>query len=464
MLPPTTSSLPTVAPKPRPARTILIAACALVVLLALVRWAGLPSAEVMPLFVAGVGVLIAMLFGVTILAWHLLWRPLPAGHRLAITSTLQASHRQILGVLLGIAGINIVVGGFWDEVWHRQYGIPFGEDLLWRPHLMLYLGFLLTSALAFGALFLLLRRGKGTLQQRFRADPIVGLLVLVGGFLIYALPSDPIWHLIYGEDISAWSLPHLLLTLSFTLIILLAAAILLSAVRLKPWSSLTRLAGAEWLVILLFSFALLINLQVLVTEWDTGSSFVVLHRPVWLLPALIVTMATLIGVMTNHATRAFGAATVVAVSALAIRLGLMAAFDYDGVSADPWLCALAPMVAIDLAYAVRLRRAGRPASFWITGLAALAGMAALSYPLINRLFPYPDITFANLPVMLLTSGAGAVAAAWLGAGLGDYLSTANKQIDESGAIVGRSRVIPAVALTLAMIFIVALVMTATPPM
>ncbi len=468
MLPFNNTHVATAPVRPKPIKAIFIAACALAVLLALVRWAGLPSAEVMPLFIAGVAILIVMLFGVSFLAWHLLWRPLPAGHRLPVTGALAAHHRQLLGILLGIAGINIVVGGFWDEVWHRQYGIPFGEDLLWRPHLMLYLGFLLTSALAFGALYVLLRRGKGTLQQRFRSDPIIGLLVLIGGFLIYALPTDPIWHLIYGEDISAWSLPHLLLMLSFMLIILLAVAILLSTAPAKGWTSLVQLRGSPWLAILLFSFALLVSLQVLATEWDTGSSFVVSHRPAWLLPALIISSATLSGVMANHATRAFGAAAAVAFGALLIRLSLMAAFGYDGISADPWLCALAPMVALDIVYALRLRRAGRPPAFWMSGLAALAGMALVSFALINQLFAYPDITLANLPVMLLTSGIAALAAAWLGVGIGDYLATANKQSMDlvvAGAepVAARMRALPAVALVLALAFIVVLITTATPP-
>lgn len=447
--------------KRKPLKALLLSACTLALILALVRWAGLPTAEALPLFMAGVAILVVMLFVVAFLAWHLLWRPLPAGHRQPVASALAGHHRQLLGILLGIAGINIVVGGFWDEVWHRQYGIPFGEDLLWRPHLMLYFGFLLTSALAFGALLVLLRRGKGTLQQRFRADPIIGLLVLVGGFLIYALPSDPIWHLIYGEDISAWSLPHLLLSLSFSLIILLAVAILLSTAPAKAWTSLRRLAGSHWLVLLLLSFMLLVLLQVLVTEWDTGSSFVVHHRPVWLLPAILVAVGSCIGVLANHTTRSFGAATVVAASALLVRLGLMTAFGYDGISADPWFCTLAPMAALDLTYGLHLRQSGRPPAFWLGGLAALVGMVVISFPLINRLFSYPDITLANLPGMLMASGVGALAGAWLGRGIGDYLGTANKQGTE--AVAGQVRALPAFALALALAFIIFLITTATPP-
>ena len=112
-------------------------------------------------------------------------------------------------------------------MWHRSFGLPFGEDLLWRPHLLLYFGFLSVSALAGVALLILLRgssdlQSRPSLQQRFRAQPVLGLLTLVGGFLIFAIPADPVWHTLYGEDITAWSLPHLILTISFAMIMFLA--------------------------------------------------------------------------------------------------------------------------------------------------------------------------------------------------------------------------------------------------
>ena len=51
---------------------------------------------------------------------------------------------------------------------------------------------------------------------------MVGLLILNAAFLLYALPADPVWHLIFGEDITAWSVPHLILLISFVLTQLLA--------------------------------------------------------------------------------------------------------------------------------------------------------------------------------------------------------------------------------------------------
>jgi len=41
----------------------------------------------------------------------------------------------------------------------------------------------------------------------------VGGLALMGFLLVYALPADPIWHSIYGDDLSAFSIPHVVLAL-----------------------------------------------------------------------------------------------------------------------------------------------------------------------------------------------------------------------------------------------------------
>ncbi len=130
-----------------------------------------------------------------------------------------------MAALLALGSLALMVGGFWDEVWHRKYGLPFGEDLLWRPHLLIYFGLLLPPALAAVSLVQIITRGEGRLPQRLRADPGMSLLVFLGVFLLLNVPADPIWHLIYGEDISAWSLPHLVLMLSAGLLALLGAAL-----------------------------------------------------------------------------------------------------------------------------------------------------------------------------------------------------------------------------------------------
>src|SRR5262245_37249239 len=188
---------------------------------ALAYWGGAPRRDAA--FFAGVIILLAALGLYGALVWALLFKPLPEeAPPLPRTS---ARSRQILALLVGICGVNFVVGGIWDAVWHLNYGIPFGQDLLWRPHLLLYSSFLLIAGFAFGGLNIVLKNGQGSLQRRFRQNPLVGLLALVSGFMLVIVPADPLWHMIYGEDISAWSLPHLVLAAGFSLVMIVSAMI-----------------------------------------------------------------------------------------------------------------------------------------------------------------------------------------------------------------------------------------------
>ncbi len=430
---------------------------------ALLAWAGLPAREQLPAFLLGAAVLGGLLVATGFVGWYLLLKPLPAGHKRPTASPLNPGHRRLLAALVAISGINIVVGGFWDEVWHRQYGLPFGEDLLWRPHLLLYAGFTLVVGLSFLGLIRILRHGRGSLQQRFRSDPIVGLLVLVGGFLIYALPADPLWHIIYGEDISAWSLPHLVLTVSFLLIVLLAAAIHLSTVPARQWDWLHRARGNDVLPLMMAAFGQIVLLQVLTTEWDTSSSFVVSNRPEWLLPALLVGVATFTGAWVTRATRLVGAGSAAGLIALGIRSGLVALFGYEGVTASPWIAALPALLAMDVWHAFRFARQGQPSGVLATAAAALTGAATLGYPLVNALFFYPEIGMGNLHAMLLTGFIAALGGSWLGARLGDYLGTANKQTAGADNISLSLRLIPATGLAGLLAFIAIFVITAAPP-
>lgn len=457
-----TNALPTLLNRLKVPATIAVV---LAVFVGLVYWAGLPPASARPLFVAGVAVLIGCTFAFGGVVWHLLARPLPAGHAVPAAVGLSAAQRQLLAVLVGISGINIVVGAFWDEVWHRQYGVPLGEDLFWRPHLMLYFGFLLVMGLAGAGLFMLVKRGRGSWQQRFRAQPVVGLLVLVGGFLVYALPADPLWHLIYGEDISAWSLPHVILFLSFLFIIILAAAIQLSTMSEKKWSGLQRLSREEPFLYLVLSFVLLAGLQLLTTEWDTGTRYVMPNRPDWLLIALIGTAASFSGVLALRAIRRVGSATAIGLIALTIRMGLIAAFGYESISANAWIVSIPVLIGLDVAYALRLRL-GRGAPPWLAaGTFAALGMTVGGLPLIARLFPQPQITQNNLLSMILAAQIACLLGAWAGQAAGDYLATANKQVEpQSAAAADRTaRLIPMVSLAGVLIFIVLFVFTASPP-
>lgn len=102
-------------------------ALAILFILSVVYWGGVVRGPKLPAFMLGIAVLIATLCAFALAFWHLLIRPLPMRHRVVASQSINASYRQAIALLLGIASINIVVGGFWDEVWHRLYGSHSGR-------------------------------------------------------------------------------------------------------------------------------------------------------------------------------------------------------------------------------------------------------------------------------------------------------------------------------------------------
>lgn len=435
----------------------------LLLFIALALWGGAPPPEKLAAFIAGLSGLIVVVFGIGLAGWHLLLRPLPPGHKRPALAMQPAGQRRLMAALVTISGINLIVGGFWDEVWHRQYGIPFGEDLFWRPHLLIYSSILLICVLTAWAWFTLIRKGRGSWQQRFRANPILGLLALVGVFLFLALPADPAWHLLYGDDIAAWSIPHIVLTFSFALVLLLAAAIQMSTVRPRSWPGSGRFQAADVPVIVAYAFILTVGLQALTTDWDGGSVALLMTRPAWLLPAVIAGLATGAGALANHTLRRAGAATLTGGLALAIRFLLIEAFDYQEIGVGAWLASLGPMLAIDLWYGWRVFRMGRPANWLTTGLIAATGAALIAFPVINAYYAYPAIELANLPAMLLAVVAAAGGAAWVGQSVGDYLAVENKQLEEGLPARSRLQLVPPLAFLAIIGFIAFFVSTAGAP-
>ena len=116
----------------------LTAIAGVVVFVAFTIWGGIPTETKVGLFW-----LQASLF----LPGHLRLRPgFLASARPSPGNRTCANHRMYGFVvsrereiaradLWRAAAYAIFVGGVWDEIWHRSYGIPFGEDLFWRPHL-----------------------------------------------------------------------------------------------------------------------------------------------------------------------------------------------------------------------------------------------------------------------------------------------------------------------------------------
>lgn len=434
-------------------KAMLLVVAALAFFIVFGFWSGVPTSERALPFWIGTAVLLIVLTVFGWATWHLLFRPLPAG-QVVRGQPVSASYRQAMALLLGVGGFGIIVGTFWDEVWHRQFGIPFGEDFFWRPHLLMYFGFGVAIGLAVAGLYIISRWGQGTFQQRFRANPVIGLLIVIGGFLMYVLPADPIWHGIYGVDLTAWGIPHLLVVTSFVLILLLATAIHMTTQPRREWGTPRQLRLSDLLPLLMFATTSLIWNQFFIVEWDAAALFV-LERPEWLLPVLIVGGASFIGVMANHTLHTFGAATLSGLLALAIRFALIRLFGVEKMMfVNAWVLVLPCLLLIDLWYAYRR-------GAWVgAGVAAAVGMALVLLTVFNQVYSF--LTITNLPITLFMVLVGSLSMSWLGASLGDYFWGGNHQTAEA-AEHSRLSLAPLTVAAVTAVFIIFFVTTATPP-
>ena len=316
-------------------------------------WGGIPGGDQTALFWAQATVLFLVLCAFALLHWHLMIRPLAPNIRQPKSDPLPVRARQRIAVIQAGGALSIIVGGVWDEIWHRKYGIPFGEDFFWPPHLLMYFGFLTFIGVGFWALRYLNRRLKGNFQQRFRSNAIIGLVILSAAFMLYALAADPFWHWTFGEDLTAWSIPHLIMLLSFIVSLCLAVFVHLSTIPLGKWRTIFKLKYADALPLLVFACCLLIWLQLMLIDWDATLAGIQpaqlgLFRPEWLLAANLVGGAIFVGVLTTGILRCAGAATATGLLALAIRYGLIQLFATDLLHYVAVIASLLPLLAIDL--------------------------------------------------------------------------------------------------------------------
>ena len=450
----------------------IFGAIALLIFAVLGVWGGLPPQEEIPGFIIGIIVFIVLTLGLCVGVWHLLVRPLPQGHATIHEPMLSVSQRRWVAVLLGLSAISLTIGSLWDEIWHRSYGIPFGEDLFWRPHLLMYFAFLIVIGLGAMGWILIIKRKQGSLQQRFRMDPIVGIVTLLGTFLAYSVPADPIWHMIYGEDISAWSIPHIILGFAFTTIAILTALIYLSNLPKRDWAGIWKFDLNDVVLLVIISFALTPLLLLFTSEWDilnparlNNPNDIVLTRPDWLLPAFLVFCSSFVAVFANHSLRRVGAGTIAVTLSFLTRVLLIGAFNDDSITANMWLLSIPPAIGIDLCYGYFVLRRNTIPAWTVVAVSAMVSTALIGYPLMNQILFYPQVTGASLPGMLIFPLIGAGIAVWMAGIVGDYAGIANKVTQDETESVSSARALllaPSV-LIVAMLFIAWFVATATPP-
>ena len=443
----------------------LTAIAGVVIFVAFSVWGGIPAETNVTLFWVQAGLFYLVICAFVLMLWHLLIRPLAPNLRQPTIEPLTFRARETIALILASGGVSIFVGGLWDELWHRSYGIPFGEDLFWRPHLLMYFGFATAVVTGSWALLYLNRNLRGNFQQRFRSNSLVGLLILNAAFLLYALPADPVWHWIFGEDITAWSVPHLILLASFVLTQLLALVFHVSTLWRQKWHTIFNLRLSDSLSLLILASILLLWLQLMLIDWDATLAGVRLewfgiYRPEWLLAANLMACVTFAGVIGTRVVRCAGAATAAGLLALAIRYGLIQLFEADMLQYVAWIAALLPLFAIDVwsFYCSAIRK--RLPEWRGTAVAVIVAMA-LNAPLIRSLYQLEDSDILAYGLAVIVTGIGM---SWLSHRLADAML--RRVLIESDG-VAESRAMP-VKLSFGMLgafvaFIFVFIVTASPP-
>ena len=444
---------------------IFAAIAGVLIFAAFTIWGGIPADEQTGAFWAQAGLLFAVICAFVALTWHLLARPLAPSLRQPQVDSLPLNARQTLALLLASGGIAIFVGAFWDELWHRLYGIPFGEDFFWRPHLLMYFGFGTTIFTGSWALYYLNSQLRGNFQQRFRSNSIVSLLILNAAFLLYALPADPVWHWTFGEDLTAWSIPHLILLLSFVMTLLLAFFVYQSTLPERKWRTVVRLGFHESFSLVIFAALLLVWLQLMLIDWDAALAgisleWLGLYRPEWLLAANLLACVTFTGVLATRVLRCAGAATAGGLLALGIRIGLIHLFEAEMLQYVAWVAALLPLFAIDIwaLYNCVIRK--REVE-WRGTAAAVSAAMLVNLPVIRSLYRLEEGDNLAYALAVIVTGLGM---SWFSHQVADAMQRKREAAASSPA---KSKAIkPAVSVGLLsafLAFIFVFIVTASPP-
>jgi hypothetical protein len=207
------------------------------------------------------------------------------------TSSVSARWYWYLAILFILAQMNMAVAGVWDEAWHVAWGIPFGPDFFWRPHLLLYASFGIFLGVGFSIWFYVFWRFKGNMRQRLQVDPLFGLFLLMTSFIFLTLPADPFWHQIYGEDLSVFSIPHVILFyggIGLALLIFLSLELALQGFGRALNEPRSALVSVSFILrfLILFIFSYMSFFQILdFTPWENSD------KPVWLLPLVALLLA-----------------------------------------------------------------------------------------------------------------------------------------------------------------------------
>ena len=385
----------------------------------------------------GLTVLVA---AVGLLAWWLLASPLPRPAAPVAPTGRVLRVRRLMAALVLLSGLLLRVGAPWDELWHRRYGVPFGEDLLWPPHLLMYASFAL-SFLLVGVGLAVALRGPGGLRERVRREPLLALLGLLAAYGFAFIPVDVVWHQVIGPDLTAESPPHVVGALAGAAVALTGVALALSTAPRPVWRGLLdRPRAAEALALGILVVQGLNWLQLFTTSWEWADA-AVLGRPGWTYPVTVLAIGAAVSHLALHATRRVGAATAVALVVLAAHAPLVALYRQllpPGPALAAHLLLVPAAVALDAWYARRARDGARGTTTrWGGALLYAAVFLAVALPYIGQVMAVPAL---DPTVVLASVAAGlpaALVAGLLGARLGAWLAEVGRPGASAIAAVAR---------------------------
>lgn len=336
---------------------------------------------------------------VAALAWWLYLSP--ATERTPVVPT-PLRLAQGLALALGLAGLQMLAGGLWDASQHIRTGlIVGGADFLWPSHIVLYSSFLFSlaaSAVAMGRLSGEARAaGLNDVRLWFRRRPLVGIVALASAYELFALPGDALWHEVFGIDLTAWSPPHLTISLMMGAVLLAAAAMLVDA------HESARASRTVVPAVLLSGLALNVLYLIGVLEWElpVPLTALVAERPIWAYPAVSAVLAFAVLSLARRLVPARWTATGAALAFVAIRLAVTSGLAVtDQVAPIVSLVPLLGAVALDLT-----ARRGAVAS----AVAFTIGYYAVAIPQLGLRTDLPRITAADHIVAVAITLAASIA-------------------------------------------------------
>jgi hypothetical protein len=372
-----------------------------------------------------------------------------------MTAPASVGYRRV--ALWGLLATKVL--GAWGLAWDIQWHMTIGRDSFWiAPHLMIY------SSVVGG---LVLGGGVLALERRRAIAPTRGFLLATLGLVVVVLaaPIDDLWHRLFGIDVTLWSPPHLLAlfgsavsTLGCVLIatevyprasalgriaLVVAAGVLYGGIRvtLDPSWLLAYSHGS----VLFHTFAILGALTLPLALVPAARMSGLRWAPVF--AVLVAVGVSLGGQLVSRAGFAivepvsFIEEEIAKDSTSALAVGREIAAKNRAAPAGWLLRLLLPLIPAALLAAADARR--RPLGATIVyGVALFAVYAWFSttLPAYAPVAPGPGATAMALGLVLVTGGAGGLAARWLTERLGEG---AVERSSEREAPPGDLRVTPA---------------------